>query len=195
MRLLCVAVLAGIVMTMLWTSHQHRSSLTTDYETPDFGRPGAAKDRHGKTVVDPQGINADRPAGGGSEAADSEEVADRLKAAEQEAKGIAQAKAPLKPDSPRLVVGVGSSADGQDAALKQHDADGEPKGAAAGGSETEEEHKAEQELRSILKRAPGMTTNSFFLAQLPKPDFSLFLACSFTVVSYRGWLTFSSPLF
>ncbi|PKS10536.1 hypothetical protein jhhlp_002290 [Lomentospora prolificans] len=154
MRLLCVAVLAGIIMTILWTSHQQRSPVAAGRDASDLHHQGHIKDRHRQTVLDPQDIKIDREPSKG-DPADSNEVADRLKDAEKKAKEIAQAKAPLKPDSPSLVVGVGSSADGQDAALKQHDPESGTGGAAVGpSSETEEEHEAEQELRSILKKAP-----------------------------------------
>lgn len=153
MRLLCVALLAGIIMTMLWTSHKQRSSITDESDASNTHHQTHIKDRHGQTVLDPGEVGMDINTGRIADPAEGE-VSDRLKEAEQKAKEIAQAKAPLKPDAPRLVVGVGSSADGQDAALKQHDESG-PEGAAdAASSETEEEHKAEQELRSILKKAP-----------------------------------------
>ena len=140
-------------MTMLWTTHRQQSPLSA--ETEAHGLRHLTKDRHDQTVLDPADIVVDKTTKGGADGA-KKEVADRLMKAEQEAKEIAQAKAPLKPDAPSMVVGVGSSADGQDATLKQHESEDGTKSAAAGASvETEEEHEAEQELRSILKKAPG----------------------------------------
>ncbi|KAK9421638.1 putative Glutaredoxin domain-containing protein [Seiridium unicorne] len=73
----------------------------------------------------------------------AEEMSDRLRAAEQKAKDLANAKAPLKPDSPGQVVGVGSSAGGQG-----------KKDVAAPEDETDEEHEIEVTLNEILKRSP-----------------------------------------
>lgn len=127
-RLLGAALLAGIVLLMLWSSHHPAPPLQTTGRAPA-----------------PAGKN---PSGGGAkaedEAAAAREMTDRLKEAEKKAKDLANSKAPLKPDSPAVVVGVGSSADGQNE-------DGEE----VGGGESKEEHVAEQELRAILKKAPG----------------------------------------
>lgn len=88
--------------------------------------------------------------GDGSVDADDEQLAEamsgRLRAAEQKAKDLANAKAPLKPDSPGKVVGVGSSAGGQGA---------KKDGDAAEGEETDEEHEIEVTLNEILKRSPS----------------------------------------
>lgn len=68
------------------------------------------------------------------------EMAERLRAAEQQAKDQANAKAPNKPDAPKNIVGVGSSAGGQHGIVA--------------GQESEAEHAVEEEINSILKRAP-----------------------------------------
>ncbi|KAH6646398.1 thioredoxin-like protein [Truncatella angustata] len=85
--------------------------------------------------------------GDGSVDADDEhlaaEMSDRLRAAEQQAKDLANAKAPLKPDSPGKVVGVGSAAGGQG-----------KKDAADATDETDEEHQVEVTLNEILKKSP-----------------------------------------
>ncbi|KAH8200029.1 hypothetical protein TruAng_005805 [Truncatella angustata] len=87
--------------------------------------------------------------GDGSVDADDEhlaaEMSDRLRAAEQQAKDLANAKAPLKPDSPGKVVGVGSAAGGQG-----------KKDAADATDETDEEHQVEVTLNEILKKSPSM---------------------------------------
>ncbi|UKZ46641.1 hypothetical protein TrVGV298_000847 [Trichoderma virens] len=87
----------------------------------------------------------------------SQELQERLQAVAQEAKDKANEKSP-KPDIPSKIVGVGSSAEGQ-----------EKKGqvkAGGGGEvgervktettkeETKEEHEAEVEINSILKKSP-----------------------------------------
>ncbi|MBE3044107.1 hypothetical protein IMZ48_16355, partial [Candidatus Bathyarchaeota archaeon] len=118
-RLLCMALLACVVITMLWTSHAHHHP---PQPLADATAP-APKAEPGATTGE-----------------DTKEMAGRLKEAEQKAKDLANSKAPLRPDTPSEVVGVGSSADGKDNAVE---------------GETVEEHEAEQELRTILKRAPG----------------------------------------
>lgn len=67
---------------------------------------------------------------------------ERLRKAEQMAKSNANAKAPNKPDDPEAVVGVGSSAHGQNHLGKGDSV------------ETEEHHAILEELRSILKKSP-----------------------------------------
>ena len=54
-------------------------------------------------------------------------MSDRLKAAEQQAKDLANAKSPNKPDPPSNVIGVGSSAGGQ----VKKDKDNNGKGSAS----------------------------------------------------------------
>ena len=101
------------------------------------------------------------------------EMQQRLKAAEAEAKGKANEKGGLRPDPPKKVVGVGSSAEGQNkdkivkpAAGEQGDAAAAvaPNAAAAAAAadkkpETETRSKVELEARaeldSILKKSPG----------------------------------------
>jgi glutaredoxin len=84
------------------------------------------------------------------------EMADRLRAAEQKAKELANAKAPLKPDRPHDVVGVGSSAGGQNkqAVIDDKKAD---------------DSKADIAIRSVLddifKKSPGMFASFFPFAQ------------------------------
>ncbi|KAI1330912.1 hypothetical protein F5Y16DRAFT_361571 [Xylariaceae sp. FL0255] len=74
------------------------------------------------------------------------EMGDRLRAAEQKAKDLANAKAPHKPDSPGDVVGVGSSAQGQSKGKSRisQDDDNEDVG----------DSEAEIMLNRILQRAP-----------------------------------------
>ncbi|KKA27241.1 hypothetical protein TD95_003172 [Thielaviopsis punctulata] len=112
-------------------------------------------------------------------------MSDRLKDAEARAKNLANKKSPLKPDTPSDVVGVGSSAGGQNGkkGAKQKDAAAVDsphtvQGEVATGTriqdqkelagshvvsenttppkaeESAEQHEAELELTSILKRAP-----------------------------------------
>lgn len=81
----------------------------------------------------------------------AKEMSDRLRAAEQKAKDLANAKAPLKPDAPSEVVGVGSSADGQKKGSK-----GSSAGVEGEETQSEEDHEVEVTLSNILKKSPGM---------------------------------------
>jgi hypothetical protein len=82
----------------------------------------------------------------------AKEMAARLKAAEEMAKDLANAKAPNKPDAPSEVIGVGSSAGGQRRMGSKGGGAEAPKEKA---TETEEEHAVEVELNKILKESPG----------------------------------------
>lgn len=93
----------------------------------------------------------------------AQEMADRLRAAEQQAKEQANAKSPLRPDAPSDVVGVGSSAGGQTKGKyrisKQDadaDADGEDEDGKEDDKEDDEDSEVEVVLRQILKKSPGI---------------------------------------
>lgn len=83
-------------------------------------------------------------------------LAERLKDAEVQAKQAANAKAPLKPDHPSKVNGVGSAAEGADRNVAGRFK--YPKGDDAQKPfepMSEEEKKVEAELESILKKSPS----------------------------------------
>lgn len=115
------------------------------------GQPHADKDGDGDIDADDQKLAA--------------QMQERLKAAEAEAKGKANEKGGLRPDPPKKVVGVGSSAEGQDKDKIVKPVGGEsgdvaaPAAAAEKKPETETRSKeaiaAREELDSILKKSPG----------------------------------------
>lgn len=86
----------------------------------------------------------------------AQEMQERLRAAEQKAKEQANKKAPLRPDSPSNVIGVGSSAGGQ----KQKPAgkDAEASSANEESAEPPEDRKVEVALNEMFKRSPGKST-------------------------------------
>jgi glutaredoxin len=96
----------------------------------------------------------------------AQDMAGRLRAAEQKAKEQARQKAPLRPDSPSEVVGVGSSADGQVGKKRLAEKEGDDLSDSPDSEkardllneldveESEEMHTAEIELNAILKKAP-----------------------------------------
>ncbi|KAI1505267.1 thioredoxin-like protein [Biscogniauxia marginata] len=164
LRLLIVVALAFVVTTLFFTS-QMRSKAPRDTRTMEgfFGKTMNGLERqHGQGQVVMSGTGA--PAGSNPKDHDgdgivneedeklSREMADRLRAAEQKAKDLANAKAPLKPDTPSEVVGVGSSAGGQG---KKGKSKGAVKETVEGEEEeTEEEHEIEVTLNKIFKKSP-----------------------------------------
>ncbi|KXJ92103.1 glutaredoxin [Microdochium bolleyi] len=164
LRLLLVAVMAIVVTTLFFTSTMRQNTVQDTRTIQDFyhktmnaldhQRPGQAvvdkgeliephiKDKDGDGTVDADDIQLAR------------EMSERLRAAEQKAKELANKKAPLKPDHPDEVVGIGSSADGQ-----------RPKGNALKGSnkgldgdtdsdETPADPETDSAMHSILKKSP-----------------------------------------
>ncbi|KAI0402051.1 thioredoxin-like protein [Xylaria palmicola] len=166
LRFLMIAVLA-IIVTILFFTSQKRQSAPPDTRTMNtfFGKTVNGLDqqhRHdGQVVIGGKGSAADANLkdhdGDGSVDEDDErlaqEMAERLRAAEQQAKDLANAKAPLKPDAPSDVVGVGSSAGGQDKKkykISKQDAEDEEED----GEESQEDSEVEVTLQRILKRSP-----------------------------------------
>jgi len=173
-----IAVFAT-VFTILFFTSQVRHSSARDPRTINtfFGKTVNGLDqRHGgheQVVMSGKGSSSDANLkdhdGDGTVDEDDEklaqEMADRLKAAEQQAKDQANAKAPLKPDRPSDVVGVGSSANGQTkgksrvpqkGAGKEDDEDENEDGAVVEEAEEDENTEEEVVLAKILKRSPGM---------------------------------------
>ncbi|CAJ2512782.1 Uu.00g009010.m01.CDS01 [Anthostomella pinea] len=170
LRLVMLAVLA-IVITMLFFTSKMRSTMPRDPRTIDnfFGKTvnGLKHGGQGQVVMSGKGSSTESNPkdhdGDGTVDADDEQLAkemgDRLRAAEQKAKELANAKAPLKPDPPKNVVGVGSSAGGQGMKDK-------PKGSAKetvndngkGGENDAEDDDADDAieitLNEILKKSP-----------------------------------------
>jgi hypothetical protein len=166
-RMLFTAVLAGVIITLFYTSHLRHSHEKDSHALGDFYHKTVNAIDHkkplGQTVLDTKtgkGVGhtpADKDADGDVDADDeqlSREMTERLKAAEQKAKDLANQKSPLKPDPPSEVIGVGSSRVGQEKKKKVGSAsDSAPDEDEH--KETEEEHKVELELNSILKKSPG----------------------------------------
>ncbi|KAI1821924.1 hypothetical protein F4861DRAFT_516769 [Xylaria intraflava] len=168
-RLLMITVFA-IVFTVLFFTSRMRHSTPRDPRTINsfFGKTMEGLDqRHGtggQIVAGGKGSAADTNLkdhdGDGSVDEDDEilarKMAERLRAAEQQAKDQANAKAPLKPDAPSEVVGVGSSAGGQ-AKGKNRISKQEAKEEEQQDDETDavdEDSDVEVTLRQILKKSP-----------------------------------------
>lgn len=178
-RLLILATLGTFIFILFYTSgfDSHRDAEA--YGNQEFIK----KTQHamggdsppGQAVVDSQTgqkaghIPADKDGDGDVDEDDKEmavQMQERLKAAELEAKDKANEKGGLRPDPPRNVVGVGSSAEGQDKDKVAKPASG-GKDVVGGASnekqpqaetKTKEQLEARDELDSILKKSPGKWT-------------------------------------
>ncbi|KAL7922702.1 thioredoxin-like protein [Trichoderma austrokoningii] len=171
MRLLMVAAVITVVFVLFYSSGMQPeadASLKGFYEkTKDAMERGAAR---GQAVINSKTgewaghIPADKDGDGDIDNDDkvaAQELQERLQAVAQEAKDKANEKSP-KPDLPSKIIGVGSSAEGQ-AKKGQVKIGG---GGSGGGDigervkpettreETKEEHEAEVEINSILKKSP-----------------------------------------
>ncbi|KAM0330071.1 hypothetical protein ACHAQA_004242 [Verticillium albo-atrum] len=156
LRTLVIGVVIGVVFVLFYTSHLRQSEVRDGRTIQDFYHKtvqGLDKKPVGQAAI--KDIDAD-----GDIDADDEklakDMADRLKEAAVKAKEAANKKAPLRPDDPSDIVGIGNSAAGQhkkDKAAADAAAAGdiEPKAAP---EETDEQHAVEVELNSILKKSP-----------------------------------------
>ncbi|KAI5859990.1 glutaredoxin [Durotheca rogersii] len=170
-RFLMTVVLAVVITTLFFTS-QMRSTIPHDNRTVQdfFGRTmnglNHQKDRDqviiggtGATTVESTVRDKD---GDGSVDEDDEqlarEMAERLRAAEKKAKDLANSKAPLKPDAPSDVIGVGSSAGGQ----TKDKVKGGSEGPEKEEGESEEDHEIEVTLNDILKKSPVVIFSKTF---------------------------------
>ena len=148
MRALLYIALAGFITLLFFTSRARHAQEPDPRSIQDFyqktknamdGTRIGGGSRRGQAVINPQRVEIDE-----DDAIVAKAMQERLRKAEQMAKNNANAKAPNKPDDPEDVVGVGSSAHGQN-----HLAKGEES------SETEEHHAVLEELRTILKKSPS----------------------------------------
>jgi hypothetical protein len=168
-RLLFVAIVAGVILTLFYTSHIRATQERDSRTIQDFYHKtvnAIDKKAPGQSVLDSKtgkGVGhtpVDKDADGDVDADDEQlakEMSERLRAAEQKAKDLANQKSPLKPDPPSEVIGVGSSAEGQDKKGKSGVSAGSSSSSEEEGKpETPEEHEVEVELNSILKKSPGV---------------------------------------
>ena len=162
-----VTVLA-VVVTVLFFTSKMRQSTPRDPRTLNsfFGKTVNGLDqrhRGDQIVIGGKGLTKDDNLkdhdGDGSVDEDDEQLAqqmaERLRAAEQQAKDLANAKSPLKPDAPSDVIGVGSSAGGQKKGKsrisKQDTEDDEDDD----DEDADENSETEAALYEILERSPG----------------------------------------
>ncbi|KAL2019486.1 hypothetical protein VTK56DRAFT_9602 [Thermocarpiscus australiensis] len=159
LRVLVYVALAGFVTLLFFTSQARhardpdtRSIQDFYYKTVNAMDKGHGAGAGGGASSDGQRVVAgkDHDADGDVDEDDiivAKQMAERLRQAEEMAKDNARAKAPNKPDPPEALIGVGSSASGQQ------------RGASKGKEkekerETEEDHEVEVELNAILKKSP-----------------------------------------
>ncbi|KAI2635123.1 thioredoxin-like protein [Xylaria nigripes] len=167
-RLLMITVIA-IAFSVLFFTSKLRQTTSHDTRTINsfFGKTMNGLDQRrgtgGQIIMGGTASSADTNLkdhdGDGNVGEDDEilarEMANRLRAAEQQAKDQANAKAPLKPDAPSDVVGVGSSAGGQTRGRyktsKQSAKDDEDDDET---DADDQDTDAEISLRRILKKSP-----------------------------------------
>ncbi|KAF7544093.1 hypothetical protein G7Z17_g10223 [Cylindrodendrum hubeiense] len=182
-RLLMLAGLLAFVFVLFYTSG-FDSGHDADYQsnqgfiqkTKDAMHGGSPP---GEAVLDSQTgqkaghIPADKDADGDVDEDDRElalGMQERLKAAEVQAKEKANQRGGLRPDPPRQIVGVGSSADGQKDGQKDGQTEKSGSGSGSGSSDAVVESKskekekevesnteareAQSELSSILRKGP-----------------------------------------
>ncbi|KAK2603833.1 hypothetical protein QQS21_003957 [Conoideocrella luteorostrata] len=166
MRLLVLAAIVTVVVILFYSSRPSQESHSIQdfyHKTMDGMKkdtvPGQAV-INAKTGKQAGYIPADKDGDGDVDEDDKKAAAQRqmaLKQAEQKAKDSANTKGGLKPDVPSEVVGKGNSAGGQPKKEKVEVV------AVPGKTtektqvkvkETKEEHEAELELNSILKKSP-----------------------------------------
>ncbi|KAK8138599.1 hypothetical protein PG984_001979 [Apiospora sp. TS-2023a] len=151
-RFLVMVGMAVIVTTLFFTSKfgSDESSAIQDF----YGKTVNAMERKrgsggAQIIMDGKGATALSEAkdkDGDGSVGEDDRWPSASRAAEQRAKDQANAKAPLKPDAPSEVVGVGSSAGGQHRKLKDKEA------SADSTDESGPESKVETTLNEILKK-------------------------------------------
>ncbi|PHH63791.1 hypothetical protein CDD81_5448 [Ophiocordyceps australis] len=167
LRLVFVATLVAVVFILIYTSNlQDRHPRDTRSFQDFYQKTMHGMSKQQQAVFDTSTgatagrIPADKDADGDVDEDDrrvGEMTKQRLRAAEQMAKDKANEKA-LRPDPPSQVVGMGSSAEGQERKAKAKAVAEAPAPAESKSNAppqvSQEELKAEQELNAILKRAP-----------------------------------------
>lgn len=169
LRLLCIVAVA-VLFTLLFTSRLRQASDTdansiqglyhkTRTAIDRARADGQAALQRSKNGAAKGHLTLDKDADGDIDQDDevfAQEMSDRLRAAEQKAKDLANSKSPNKPDAPRHIVGVGSSAGGQTAKKKTTkpalaEAEADEKSMVA----TSEDKEAKAELDTILRKSPS----------------------------------------
>lgn len=171
LRSLLVGVLVGVFFVLFVTSRLRPDHASDAQALQDFYR----KTIHGlenKKLPAQEGIGVglqDQDLDGDIDVDDEQlvrDMASRLREAEDKAKELANMKAPLKPDPPSEVIGVGNSAAHQDR-IDEQKVDGGKNGVAeeAGDEPDPDELLAvEAELRSLMKKYPGKQENHLLVS-------------------------------
>lgn len=155
LRVLLIGVAAIIITALVYTSQMRQSP---DLDSRTFGdfysrtKGGLERAHSGQKTPPDSKDGKDKDGDGDLDADDAQmarDMSDRLKAAEQKAKDLANAKAP-KPDAPEKVIGMGNSAAGQDKTKDESGNKLEEK-------EEEEDHEIETTINEILRKSPGET--------------------------------------
>lgn len=158
--MLVYLVLAGVVTLLFFTSRARHSREPDTRSVRDFYHKttdaldkshGASGGQGAEKVIAGHDVDAD----GDIDADDAilaREMAERLRQAEQKAKDSAKAKGPNRPDSPKDLIGVGSSASGQEKGADEELAKVQDTGETEA---TAEERAVGAELATIFSKSPG----------------------------------------
>lgn len=157
-RLLGVLLFA-FLFTVLWKTSTLRNSRNVDFYKSTSDAMAAANGNSAPYEPPPNGAKEKVLKAPGAKTPiddDDDSVRASLKKAADEAKRLANEKAPLRPDNPNSVVGVGSANNGGDrnvAGRKKYPIEGEEQ--VVQNTENQEDHDVEVELNTILKRSPS----------------------------------------
>jgi len=151
-RIAGVLIFTILIILLFNSFSELRNSRNVDFYTSTTDALNSLRSQSDKTTSVQKNIHPNSGQGD-----TSGNLAERLKDAEVQAKQAANAKAPLKPDNPNKVNGVGSAAEGADrnvAGRLKYPKDGDSAQKPLQ-PQSEEEKKVEAELESILKKSPS----------------------------------------
>ncbi|KAJ4295660.1 hypothetical protein N0V88_004362 [Collariella sp. IMI 366227] len=167
-RVLTYLVIAGVVTLLFFTSQARHSRDTDRRSIQDFYSKTANEidKQHGagtggdKAVVASHDVDADGDIDD-DDAVLAKQMAERLRQAEEKAKDSAKAKGPNKPDAPKDVIGVGSSAGGQKPPVPEEKAEPEVQ-------ESKEDHEVKEvSYCPYSARAKGILTEKYVIEPAP----------------------------
>ena len=171
-RLLTVFMVVCI-FTVFWKTSSLHNSRNVDFYTSTSDAMAAANAAPAYEPPPNGGNEKVLKAPGAKTPTEDEDEALRagLKKAADEAKRLANEKAPLRPDNPNSIVGVGSASNGDRnvAGRKKYPIEGDEQ--VVENLESKEDHEVEIELNSILKRSPSKPIPVIYLPKIPRIQF------------------------
>ena len=194
-RALMVAAFIGVVLVLVYKRHDAGLQAGEFYSRTASGlghtqNAGQAPLEPAKGMGSLGSMRIDHDGDGTIDKDDEEtalQIAERLREAEEKAKSLANSKSPHRPDDPAKLVGVGNAAGSGPAPAHDQDVvrDVDATSASQAGAgdklkekdRLKEDQEVDDELDSILRRAPGKFPSpalAFFPPPLPSPSFFFF---------------------